>query len=86
MALQYESGSWQDNAGCRGPESDQFFPPIKGERRQEKRDREVRAKNICAHCVVFGQCLDYALSVREVHGIWGGTSGTERRIMMGLSA
>jgi WhiB family transcriptional regulator, redox-sensing transcriptional regulator len=86
MVTHYESGGWQDNAGCRGPKSDQFFPPINGERRQEKRDREVRAKNICAHCVVLGQCLDYALSVREVHGIWGGTSAPERRIIMGLSA
>ncbi|MDE0927696.1 MAG: WhiB family transcriptional regulator [Acidimicrobiales bacterium] len=86
MVTQYESGSWQDNAGCRGPKTGEFFPPINGERRHEKRDREVRAKNICAQCVVLSQCLDYAVNIREVHGIWGGTSGTERRIMIGLSA
>ncbi|MDG2906978.1 MAG: WhiB family transcriptional regulator [Acidimicrobiales bacterium] len=50
------------------------------------RRRELRAKAVCAHCAVRGEGLDYALSIRGVHGIWGGTSEVERRRMIGLIA
>jgi hypothetical protein len=28
---------------------------------------------------VMSDCLDYAVSIRERHGVWGGLSETERR-------
>ena len=37
------------------------------------------ARRICADCVVKVECLDYALSNRIDHGVWGGTSERERR-------
>ncbi len=27
------------------------------------------------------ECLDYAISIREPHGIWGGLTEAERRLM-----
>lgn len=37
------------------------------------------AKKICAACVVKEDCLEYAISNKENHGVWGGTSERERR-------
>lgn len=37
------------------------------------------ARRICADCAVKGICLEYALSNRIDHGVWGGTSERERR-------
>lgn len=41
--------------------------------------REQRAKEICTECCVRDACLEYALSIREQHGIWGGLTENERR-------
>jgi WhiB family redox-sensing transcriptional regulator len=56
-----------------------FFPPHHIERKDERLSRERRAKAICASCPVLEPCLDYALTIREPHGIWGGLNETERR-------
>ena len=60
-----------------------FFPPPSTERKREKLAREARAKEICAACPVVGECRDYALSIREPHGVWGGLSEQERRLLLG---
>ena len=56
-----------------------FFPPSHFERKDEKEARESRAKSICAMCPVRRPCLDYAVRIREPHGIWGGLNETERK-------
>jgi WhiB family redox-sensing transcriptional regulator len=70
---------WQLKAACRGPQAAVFFPPTSPERRDEKRFRERNAKAICEMCSVRSDCLSYALTIREQHGIWGGLSESERR-------
>lgn len=70
---------WQFEAACRGEDSALFFAPGYFERREEKAAREVRAKAICARCPVRGECLEFALRVREAHGVWGGLNEQERR-------
>jgi WhiB family redox-sensing transcriptional regulator len=71
--------SWQVRAACRGPHAAVFFPPAHFERKDEKLQREHRAKSICATCPVREPCLEYALRIREPHGIWGGLSELERK-------
>lgn len=71
--------TWQDKAACRGPQAIVFFPPAQNERKDEKLAREERAKDICRACSVRPDCLAYALSIREPHGIWGGTNEAERK-------
>ena len=73
---------WQIDAECRGPNSRIFYPPSRPERRDERDRRERRAKAICAACIVRTDCLDYAISINEQHGIWGGLTELERRVMM----
>jgi WhiB family transcriptional regulator, redox-sensing transcriptional regulator len=73
---------WQRKAACRGPQATIFFPPSHFEKKDEKDRRERSAKAICGDCIVRGDCLNYALSIREPHGIWGGLNETERRVML----
>lgn len=78
MSIQLDD-RWQLGAACRGPNQIIFFPPSRLERRSEKRQREQRAKEICSECSVQTSCLQYALEIREQHGIWGGSTENERR-------
>lgn len=71
--------NWRTHAACRGPETALFFPPATTERREDRDARERRAKAICRQCPVRSQCLDHALRVGEMHGIWGGLNEAERR-------
>lgn len=65
---------WQERAQCAGTDTEAFYPEMGGS--------GVDAKRICARCEVRKECLDYALSRAEAHGIWGGTSERERRRML----
>jgi WhiB family redox-sensing transcriptional regulator len=82
VAAQTTELEWQIRAACRGPQAVMFFPPSTLERRDEKADRERRAKAICSTCSVKRDCLGYALRIREPHGIWGGLNELERRSLL----
>ena len=79
MATRTIGEAWQVRAACRGPQSTVFFPPTHAERKDEKLARETRAKAICSSCVVRVDCLEYAIRIREPHGIWGGLNEVERK-------
>ncbi|MBL0202903.1 MAG: WhiB family transcriptional regulator [Candidatus Microthrix sp.] len=49
---------------CAGLESSIFYPPTEEE--------SGRAKAVCAECPVRQDCLEFAISVREKEGVWGG--------------
>jgi WhiB family redox-sensing transcriptional regulator len=78
--------TWQLRAACRGPASTLFFPPTATERKEAREARETQAKLICSTCPVQRACLDYALEIREPHGIWGGLNEHERREMLAARA
>ena len=40
---------------------------------------EAKAKALCLVCPVRDVCLEFALKIRESHGIWGGLNEFERR-------
>jgi WhiB family redox-sensing transcriptional regulator len=69
--------SWQQQARCRGADRDVFFPD-EDERPPRRHHRERVAKAICAACPVRQPCAVYALVNRELHGVWGGLSETDR--------
>ena len=62
---------WRDRAACRGTDLNLFFPG-----RGESADP---ARQVCVRCPVRQLCLEYALSNRITHGIWGGMTERERR-------
>ncbi|MFD3582925.1 WhiB family transcriptional regulator [Streptomyces sp. NPDC058683] len=69
---------WQQRAACRGMNSSTFFSPP-GERGPARRDREERARRICARCEVVDTCAATALKHGEAYGVWGGLSDNDRR-------
>jgi WhiB family transcriptional regulator, redox-sensing transcriptional regulator len=66
--------TWRMFAECKGDSAAYFFAPAHFERKPEKDAREGAAIAICSACRVREQCLDYALTVGEPHGIWGGVN------------
>lgn len=71
-------GDWWQHAACRSAEADLFFPiSAKGQSQVDA----ARAKAVCERCPVCSECLDYALSTRQSHGIWGGMTEDERRLL-----
>lgn len=73
---------WQHDAACRTADASVFFAPSYFEKRAEKRAREAVAKALCARCPVREECLEFALSVRDPHGVWGGLNEMERRALL----
>ncbi|MCS4489567.1 WhiB family transcriptional regulator [Corynebacterium sp. ES2794-CONJ1] len=68
---------WQHLGSCHEFTAKYFFNP-EYERGVAKKEREQRAKAICAHCPVLAHCRDFALTQAEPYGIWGGMNAEER--------
>ena len=64
---------WRELATCRGTDLEVFFPG--------RGETAGPARQICAACPVRQACLDYAITNRIVHGIWGGLTERERRAL-----
>ncbi len=62
---------WREQAACCGTDLDVFFP--------EHGESARPARQVCAACQVRKPCLEYALSNRITHGVWGGVTVRERR-------
>jgi WhiB family redox-sensing transcriptional regulator len=79
MSVMNSETSWRIFAECRGESATYFFAPAHFERKPEKDAREGAARALCRRCPVREECLDYAMTVDEPHGIWGGLNELERR-------
>lgn len=64
---------WKEEAACREMEPAIFFPV-------GVKDNSF-AYETCATCPVHSECLDYALSVSSMVGIWAGTDENDRERM-----
>jgi WhiB family redox-sensing transcriptional regulator len=70
------SSRWWELAACQTADPELFFPiSATGPARHQL----ARAKAVCAGCDVRQLCLDWALSTRQEHGVWGGLAEEERR-------
>lgn len=63
--------SWMGEAACRGMDITTFFPG------QHDKKSIISARKVCERCMVSDQCAEYGLE--EDHGVWGGTTGRQRR-------
>ena len=70
---------WRDDALCRRPQAEQFFPNGKtGEFLTQAAD----AKEFCRRCPVALACAHWALNTRIQEGVWGGLDETQRRRLL----
>jgi len=65
---------WMDRAACVDVAISVFYP-------EEGADL-MEALLICGSCPVRADCLEYAITTRERHGVWGGTTPEQRRSLV----
>jgi WhiB family redox-sensing transcriptional regulator len=70
------TAAWREQAACRGENPELWFPATTGTSKQR-----AHAVAICKQCPVRAQCLTYAVTRPELHGIWGGVSEKRRQGM-----
>ena len=66
-----ERPGWHTEAVCRDTDPEIFFPT--------DGMGVLIAQRICNRCPVREECLEYALTNNEDHGVWGGESERGRR-------
>ena len=66
-----DSTNWMAEGNCNNHPPETFFP-------SDGVGVEV-AKKICLTCPVQERCLNYALTNRIEHGVWGAASERQRR-------
>ena len=72
-----DATAWMDQAACSGiAEPGLFFPDSHLEAAW------APARQVCARCPVRYPCLDYAVAHRIDHGMWGGLTHLERRVIV----
>lgn len=68
--------NWDLEAACQSADPELFFPISPS---NSSLGSIQSAKLICRGCPVRTQCLEFALSARLEHGVWGGMAEDERR-------
>lgn len=69
---------WRHFASCRDTDPELHFPI--GTSGPALLQTE-QAKAVCRRCDVRDECLEFALSTGQDHGVWGGMSEEERRAL-----
>lgn len=78
MGLLVPEDQWRSLAACQSADPDLFFPISSS---GQSMAQVAEAKAICAACRVRRECLAFALSTHQVHGVWGGMSEQERHLV-----
>lgn len=65
---------WRARGACVDLDPELFFP--------DPSEAPTEAQAACAGCPVRLTCLSWALSAGAVHGVWGGTTEDERRVLL----
>lgn len=73
-ALGISDLEWMHEAACTEADRELFF--------SDRVDRIAEAKEICRDCPVRIACLVDALERGENEGVWGGTTGRERTVLL----
>ena len=67
----YRDPSWRDKKACSDASIETFILP--------QGQSPAKARKICADCIVWFECLEFALQFPSTEGIIAGTSPAERR-------
>jgi WhiB family redox-sensing transcriptional regulator len=76
---------WADRAACAKPPHDDWNWIVEPSNGHENAGGATRLFDVCAACPVRVECLRHALEAEfSVMGVWGGTTMTERRLILPL--
>jgi WhiB family redox-sensing transcriptional regulator len=67
---------WHADAACRGADPAAFVLA-----RGANAAVMARARAVCDRCTVTEECLAFALADPYAMGVWGGTTGRQRKLM-----
>lgn len=70
--LELEPEFWREGAACMDRTDVDFFAV------PDDSEDVAKAKAVCAACVVFDDCLAFAIETNQPDGIWGGHTTAER--------
>lgn len=70
---------WRRHGACLRVDPELFFPVGRPE---SVAPQIEQAKSVCRRCPVTSECLNWALQVRELDGVWGGTAPAERLVLL----
>ena len=74
----WNNRDWREAASCKDVDTNLFFPTgLTG----YAIDQTNVAKALCNDCSVRPQCLEFALRTNQDHGVWGGATEDERRVL-----
>lgn len=76
-----EFWSWRDRAACIGRED--LFYSAEDESKGVRRRKEEAAKLVCVTCPVLDTCRQFAMESKELYGVWGGMTESERHALAG---
>jgi WhiB family redox-sensing transcriptional regulator len=68
---------WRHRSACLDEDPDLFFPLGKTGLQVLRQIEDAKA--VCRRCDVREECLAWAITSGQEHGVWGGTSEDERR-------
>lgn len=83
--IPWRSRAWRRHAKCAGVDTETYYP---ARNRDTYKTIADGSKGVCKghdgwpECPVRSQCLTYALTTNEAHGIWGGLSHRERNALL----
>jgi|SRR5579875_3150940 len=72
----WDSDGWREWAACQEAEPAIFFASGSA---PEAIEATSSAKAMCACCPVAEECLVFAVTTNQDHGVWGGLDEEERR-------
>lgn len=75
-SMTYVEADWRSRSACLNADPELFFPLSS---MGPSLEQLAQAKQICRRCPVRAECLEFALSTQQTHGVWGGTSEEERK-------
>jgi len=70
------SYDWMREAACRGMDLIIFFSD------DDAKEAALAVREICGHCPVLDECLNWALKNKVTHGVWGGKTPLQRRRLL----
>ena len=73
--------AWADHGMCR--DVPDLFYNGEDEPKGLRRRKEAAAKKLCGRCHVLDECRTHAMDNRELYGVWGGLTESERHQLAG---
>jgi len=64
---------WMEFAACKGADPELFFAE------KNYRASTAKAREYCRNCIVYKDCLKFAVDNKITHGIWGGLNPGQRK-------